>query len=62
MKFYENNVAAIAAAVGVTRQAVEQWGPTIPERAAYRLNAATNGVLQVVHVDYEKRKRGQPVG
>jgi hypothetical protein len=44
---FENSPVAIARAINVTRSAVSQWKRVIPLDKAIRLQAATNGALQV---------------
>lgn len=38
---------AVANALGVTKSAVNQWGPLVPEGKAYRLQELTRGKLKV---------------
>lgn len=38
---------AIAEALGISVQAVSQWGEIIPEGRAYKLESLTGGVLKV---------------
>jgi ribosomal protein L14 len=47
LAFFDNNGAAVARAIGVTRSAVNQWPPVIPEAMAYRVQEATQGALKV---------------
>lgn len=39
--------AALARALNITRSAVSQWGPIVPEGAAYKLQSLTDGKLKV---------------
>lgn len=48
---------AIAMTLGVSRQAVEQWGKIVPEGSAYKLQALTMGVLKVDSACYRKSRR-----
>lgn len=52
---YENNGAAVARAIGVTRSAVQQWPEVIPEAMAYRLERATDGALKVDPTVYQTK-------
>jgi len=45
---------AAAGALGISRQAVEQWGPTVPEGSAYKLESITAGALKANPKDYAK--------
>ena len=47
---------AIAAAIGVTRQAIEQWGKIVPEGSAYKLESITAGELKANPQDYRKAR------
>lgn len=47
LKFWGNNGAAVARAIGVTKSAVSQWPRIIPEAMAYRVERATEGKLKV---------------
>lgn len=46
LKFFKNGTAA-ARALGVTKSAVSQWKPVIPEAVAYRAQRVTRGKLKV---------------
>lgn len=46
LAFYKN-LSAIAEALGITHQAVSQWGPVVPEGTAYKLESLTRGKLKV---------------
>lgn len=43
---------AIAEALSITRQAVEQWGPLVPLKSALRLADITGGKLKITTADY----------
>lgn len=45
---------AVATALGISRQAVGDWGEIIPEGAAYKLQVITAGKLQVDQANYAK--------
>lgn len=45
---------AVATALGITRQAIGEWGDIIPEGAAYKLQVITAGKLQVDQALYAK--------
>lgn len=47
LKHFDNSTHAVAKALGITRQAVEQWGENVPETSAYKLQVITAGRLQV---------------
>jgi hypothetical protein len=55
---FDNDTYAVADALGITRQAVEQWGEVIPEGAAYKLQVITAGHLRVDPACYAKAKTG----
>ena len=57
LKHFGDDSYAVAAALGITRQAVEKWPPVIPERCAYRLVALTKGRLKMTPALYEKPRR-----
>ena len=44
-----------AAALGLTRQAVSAWPDTVPQGVAYKLQAITNGKLEVRPDLYARR-------
>jgi DNA-binding transcriptional regulator YdaS (Cro superfamily) len=44
---YFGTQAALAKALGVSKQAVSQWGDTIPDGRAYQLQVITGGRLKV---------------
>lgn len=48
---------ATAEALGVTKQAVNNWGAVVPEAVAYRVQAITEGALKVDPVVYLRLKR-----
>lgn len=56
LAYYANDSHAVAAALGITRQAVEQWGEVVPERSAYKLEVITKGDLKVDPELYRKNK------
>lgn len=39
--------AAVARALGLSRQAVSKWGPVVPKGCAAQLQIITGGLLQV---------------
>lgn len=49
--------AAVAEALGVSKQAVSAWKDIVPEAAAYRIQGITNGALKVDPVLYLRLKR-----
>lgn len=51
---YFNNQKCLADALKLTRGAVSQWGDVVPEGQAYKLQALTDGALQVDPSCYEK--------
>jgi transcriptional regulator with XRE-family HTH domain len=53
---YANDTHQVAAALGITRQAVEQWPDIVPEGSAYKLQAITAGDLKVDPALYAKKK------
>jgi hypothetical protein len=46
-----------AKAIGITRQAVEQWGEAVPEGTAYKIQVLTGGRLQVDQSLYQRKER-----
>ena len=46
----------LAQFLGITRQAVEQWGEFVAEGPAYKLQVLTDGQLMVDPVAYNKAK------
>lgn len=44
---YFKTLSALAQALGVTLQAVSQWGTLVPESSAYKLESITRGKLRV---------------
>jgi DNA-binding transcriptional regulator YdaS (Cro superfamily) len=44
----------LAEALGITRQAVEQWGKIVAEGAAYKLQVITKGKLVADPAKYKK--------
>lgn len=47
LSHFGNSQVAVAKALGITKSAVSQWPPVIPEAKAYRLQDLTGGVLKV---------------
>ena len=45
----------LAQFLGITRQAVEQWGEYVAEGPAYKLQVLTDGLLMVDPVAYKKQ-------
>lgn len=41
-----NGISALARALGVSYEAVRQWGEEVPELRQYQLELLTNGVLK----------------
>ena len=58
IKHFETEVAA-AAALGVTKQAVNGWGDIIPEGMAYKCQVITGGKLVVDAAVYRKQKKAR---
>ena len=46
-KYFNDNSAACARAIGLTRSAVTQWKKVVPLDKAFALELATNGKLKV---------------
>lgn len=46
----------VAEFLGVTRQAVEQWGPVVPESSAFKLHVMTDGALRADPEFYARQK------
>ena len=47
----------LAQALGISRQAVEQWGKLVARGMAYRLQVMTAGKLVVDEAKYKRRKK-----
>ena len=45
---------ALAAELSITRQAIEQWGDTVPELRAFQIERLTAGQLKVRLAQYRK--------
>lgn len=45
---------ALAAALGISKGAVSQWGDRVPQGSAYKLQVMTGGQLRVVERMYSK--------
>ena len=52
---YYGTQERVAAALGLTRQAIVAWGPVIPQGQAYKLQALTKGQLKVIPELYQSR-------
>lgn len=46
----------LAEALGISVQAVDQWGRLVPETSAYKLHVLTSGVLHANPTAYLKRR------
>lgn len=57
LEHFDNDIYKVAEVLGITRQAVEQWGEVVPERSAYKLQVLTNDKLKVDPALYRKAKR-----
>lgn len=51
-------VRALADALGITREAIYQWGDDVPELWAYKLQCITFGAITVL--DRRNRRRAVP--
>jgi predicted transcriptional regulator len=58
IKHYEGKVADLAKALGITPQAVYQWGATVPDSSAFKLQVLTNGALVVTDKQPRSRRAG----
>ena len=47
----------LAEALGISRQAVEQWGKLVARGMAYRLQVMTKNALVVDEAKYKRRKK-----
>ncbi len=47
----------LAEALGISRQAVEQWGKVVAQGVAWRLQVMTGGKLVVDETKYKRRKK-----
>jgi DNA-binding transcriptional regulator YdaS (Cro superfamily) len=47
----------LAQALGISRQAVEQWGKLVARGMAYQLQVMTGGKLVVDEAKYKRRKK-----
>lgn len=48
---YFGNAAALARALGISRQSVHDWDDEVPEGRAYQLEVLTNGALKAPRPD-----------
>lgn len=51
--------AAVAEALGISRQAVSEWGEVVPKGAAYQLQVITAGRLAVDPTCYATKERAK---
>ena len=56
VKLYGSEAAA-ASALEVTKQAVNGWGPIVPEGVAYKVQVLSSGKLTVDPAVYRKQKK-----
>lgn len=52
---YFGKPIVLAELLGISPAAISQWGETIPEKNAYRIQELTNGELKVDHHLYRKQ-------
>lgn len=57
LNFYGGKVVDVAAALGITKQAVSKWGPVIPKPSARELQFITGGQIVVDESLYVKVKK-----
>jgi len=57
LEHFNNNTHAVAAALDISRQAVEKWGPIVPWGSARWLEIYTKGKLKVDLSLYRKARR-----
>lgn len=57
LEHFDHDIYKVAALLGITRQAVEQWGEVVPERSAYKLQVLTNGRLVANPALYRRKHR-----
>ena len=57
LSHYGNKQSAVAAALNISRAAVNKWPEVVPEGSAYKLQAVTGGALQVNPALYLKPKQ-----
>jgi len=57
LQHFSNDPYALAAALGISRQAVEQWGERVPELSARQLHDLTGGKLKFEPALYRKGRR-----
>jgi len=58
IQYYGSSLEA-GRVLGISRQAVDQWGEAVPEGSAYKLQVITGGRLQVDPVCYKKTQKTQ---
>lgn len=51
--------AEAARALGISKQAIQDWGDVIPEGMAYKIQVITGGKLQVDPAVYRRLKRAR---
>lgn len=51
------SAAALAKALGITRQSVHDWGDEVPEGRAYQLEVMTDGVLIAPRPKHQPERR-----
>jgi len=56
LALYESTLE-IGRVLGISRQAVDQWGEVVPEGSAYKLQVITGGRLQVDPSCYQKKAK-----
>lgn len=47
LKHFENSPSLVGKALGITSQAVSQWGENVPFERAWQLEKITNGKLKI---------------
>lgn len=58
LEFFEGSSHKVAAALGISRQAVEKWPKLVPKGSAADIEKVTRGKLKYNPADYRKA-RGQ---
>lgn len=51
------SIPALARALGIARQAIYQWGETVPVGRAFQIQVITNGVLVAKPVAQPEREK-----
>lgn len=51
------SAAALAKALGISRQSVHEWGPEVPELRAYQIEVLSDGALRAPRPEPQSMQR-----